>query len=124
MPKLEKTPFVCVCVCVCLSVPVCACVYIVNKINCHCNCKFYFQIARALKLVLLPECQGLCGGAAIELMAKGGDPHAYVKHPIMQAHVNCNFSFSGVQTRFEQLIENQEAETGDSVMFLTPSLHY
>ena len=81
----------------------------------------FFQIARALRLVLLPQCQGLCGGAAIELMAKEGDPHAYIKHPVMQGHVNCNFSFSGVQTRFEQLIEKQETELGRNVVFVALS---
>ncbi|KAK2143216.1 hypothetical protein LSH36_864g00054 [Paralvinella palmiformis] len=80
------------------------------------------KIARALKLVLLPEYQGLCGGAAVELMAKGGDPHAFVRTPIMQAHVNCDFSFSGVQTRFEQQIEKQEAELGLDLNRVLPSV--
>ncbi|XP_033761747.1 probable tRNA N6-adenosine threonylcarbamoyltransferase, mitochondrial [Pecten maximus] len=57
------------------------------------------KIARCLNLKVLPECQGICGGAAIERVARGGN-HKAVSFPgtNIKGTPNCDFSFSGTLT--------------------------
>ncbi|KAK3108529.1 hypothetical protein FSP39_009998 [Pinctada imbricata] len=54
------------------------------------------KVARSLNLRLLPQCARLPGGAAIETMAKKGDPRAF-DFPTPQFKTpNCDFMFSSL----------------------------
>lgn len=53
------------------------------------------KIARRLKINNMEEFRGVSGGAAIERLAKQGDPMSIQIPPPMTRHPNCDFSFSG-----------------------------
>ncbi|XP_070210225.1 tRNA N6-adenosine threonylcarbamoyltransferase, mitochondrial-like isoform X2 [Littorina saxatilis] len=72
------------------------------------------KTARQLKLKNLPECEGLSGGAAIELLAKGGNPRAFPFPQVMTQLPDCHFSFSGVKFAAKKLIEAEEARLNTS----------
>ncbi|XP_006036829.1 probable tRNA N6-adenosine threonylcarbamoyltransferase, mitochondrial isoform X1 [Alligator sinensis] len=70
------------------------------------------KVARRLSLTKHPDCCSITGGKAIEYLAqKGNRPDYNLKH-LMQRHVNCNFSFSGLQTNVTKLIMQKEMEEG------------
>ena len=52
------------------------------------------QTARELKLKNLPECFHMSGGAAIEHIAKAGNPKAFGNKHVMSQIPICNFSFA------------------------------
>ncbi|XP_069111250.1 tRNA N6-adenosine threonylcarbamoyltransferase, mitochondrial-like [Argopecten irradians] len=57
------------------------------------------KVSRCLNLKVLPECQGISGGAAIERIARGGNPKAVTFPGInIKCTPNCDFSFSGTLT--------------------------
>ena len=58
------------------------------------------KVARRLRLKDLPNCKGLSGGLAIELMSKGGDVTKYPIKNILNQAQDCNFSFSGLKVIF------------------------
>lgn len=66
------------------------------------------QTSRRLKLKNLPECSGLSGGAAVELLAQSGNPMAFQFPRVMTRLPDCNFSFSGIKFRANHLIEKEE----------------
>jgi N6-L-threonylcarbamoyladenine synthase len=55
-----------------------------------------------LGLELVPN-----GGAALEVCAAGGDPHAYQFAVPMQKHANCDFSYAGLKTSTRLAIERE-----------------
>ena len=63
------------------------------------------KTARELKLKLLPQCSGLSGGAAIELMARRGDHYAFIFSQVMTRLRDCNFSFAGMKSYAKKLIK-------------------
>lgn len=59
-----------------------------------------------------PECSGLSGGAAIEMLAKGGNLKAF-ESPIVDAGgKNCNFSFTGLNSHFNRLVISEMERQG------------
>ncbi|CAG2167509.1 unnamed protein product [Oppiella nova] len=75
------------------------------------------KIARRLRLRNLgPPYDELCGGAALELCAKSGDPLKYItdvnQYPMYCSPQRCcRFSFSGFHTLVFRLIENLEKKS-------------
>ena len=69
-----------------------------------------------MKLKNLPECSGLSGGAAIELLAKGGNPRAFQFPQVMTKLPDCHFSFSGIKFAAKKLIEAEETRLGMCVV--------
>ncbi|OWF40011.1 probable tRNA N6-adenosine threonylcarbamoyltransferase, mitochondrial [Mizuhopecten yessoensis] len=63
------------------------------------------KTSRCLNLKVLPECQGLSGGAAIERMARGGNHKAVTCPGITLQTPNCDFSFSGIGSFARRWIE-------------------
>ncbi|XP_060067044.1 LOW QUALITY PROTEIN: tRNA N6-adenosine threonylcarbamoyltransferase, mitochondrial-like [Ylistrum balloti] len=63
------------------------------------------KVSRSLNLKVLPECQGLSGGAAIERVARGGNHKAIPFSSTSLGQPNCDFSFSGIQTSAKVRIE-------------------
>lgn len=89
------------------------------------------KTARALKLKNLgPPFNLISGGAAIELMAKNGDPFAYfsriTSYPLYSSrHRTCNFSFSGFLTAIQRKIRQLEIDnqtSPDEVLTEAPDL--
>lgn len=79
----------------------------------------YDKTARRLKLKILPQCSGLSGGQAIELLAKDGNPQAFKLHPVMSQAADCNFSFAGIKAWAQGAIEKAEKENdieGDGII--------
>ncbi|XP_061180316.1 tRNA N6-adenosine threonylcarbamoyltransferase, mitochondrial-like [Saccostrea echinata] len=72
------------------------------------------KVARKLNLKSLPQCENLNGGAAIELLTKGGDPHKIPFSVAVLKQPSCNFSFSGLRSQGEHVIELQRKEEGIS----------
>lgn len=70
------------------------------------------KVARRLSLQQHPECSGLNGGKAIEDMAQQGNKLSYELKVPMERYLNCNFSFSGLQTNANRLIMQKEKEEG------------
>ncbi|ELU17835.1 hypothetical protein CAPTEDRAFT_106307 [Capitella teleta] len=68
----------------------------------------YDKIARRLNLKDLAACEDMCGGRAVEVMALSGDPLAFPLHHVMSQKISCDFSFSGLQTSFMELIQREE----------------
>jgi N6-L-threonylcarbamoyladenine synthase len=62
----------------------------------------YDKVARMLGLELVPN-----GGAALEVCAAGGNPHAYQFAVPMQKHANCDFSYAGLKTSTRLAIERE-----------------
>ena len=73
---------------------------------------FNFQLSRKLKLKNLPQCDGLSGGAAVELLARGGNPLTFLLPQIMTHHFDCNFSFSGLLEAFLRYVAEEEQKQG------------
>ncbi|KAJ8314349.1 hypothetical protein KUTeg_008910 [Tegillarca granosa] len=69
------------------------------------------KTARSLRLKNLPQCEGLSGGASVELMAKNGNPHAF-EFPTQQRSRKCDFSMSGLKEFARQIIEKEERRQG------------
>ncbi|OTF72211.1 tRNA N6-adenosine threonylcarbamoyltransferase, mitochondrial-like [Euroglyphus maynei] len=89
------------------------------------------KAARALKLKNLgPPFSIISGGAAIELMAKNGDPFSYFcrvkSYPLYSGrHRTCNFSFSGFLTAILRKIRQLETDnqtSPDEVLTEAPDL--
>ena len=78
-------------------------------------CLSIAQVARRLKLRNLRQFESRSGGAAIERLARGADVTAFAS-PSLHAPINnrrdCNFSFSGVTSRYLRLIAAEEARHG------------
>ncbi|XP_063174146.1 tRNA N6-adenosine threonylcarbamoyltransferase, mitochondrial isoform X2 [Candoia aspera] len=70
------------------------------------------KVARRLSLHKHPECSGLSGGRAIEILAQRGNILQY-KFPIpMQRYHDCNFSFAGLKTEITRTISREEEAEG------------
>lgn len=89
------------------------------------------KTARALRLKNLgPPYSTLSGGAAIELMAKSGNPFSFferaIQSPLYSSRLRtCNFSFSGFQTAIFRQIEKLEEEVKlppDAILPQAPDL--
>nr|XP_022308729.1 probable tRNA N6-adenosine threonylcarbamoyltransferase, mitochondrial [Crassostrea virginica] len=72
------------------------------------------KVARCLSLKSIPELQNLCGGAAIEQLAVGGDPHAFPFTKTRTEGTTCDFSFSGVRSQAESFINSEREKEGKS----------
>ncbi|XP_019378634.1 PREDICTED: probable tRNA N6-adenosine threonylcarbamoyltransferase, mitochondrial isoform X1 [Gavialis gangeticus] len=70
------------------------------------------KVARRLSLTKHLDCCSITGGKAIEYLAQKGNRLNYNLKPLMKHHVNCNFSFSGLQTNVTKLIMQKEMEEG------------
>lgn len=70
------------------------------------------KIGRQLGLKNLPQCDGLSGGASIELLAKDGDPLSFPIPHLMAWNRNCDFSFSGLKSYFKSLISEEQKRQG------------
>ncbi|ESO96349.1 hypothetical protein LOTGIDRAFT_227060 [Lottia gigantea] len=70
------------------------------------------KVPRRLKIKNLKECQGLSGGASIELLAKRGDPNSFNNPSYLSHERNCNFSFSGMKEHFRHIIMKEEKKQG------------
>ncbi|XP_074659318.1 tRNA N6-adenosine threonylcarbamoyltransferase, mitochondrial-like [Tubulanus polymorphus] len=66
------------------------------------------KTARSLKLKLLPDCEDLSGGRAIEMLATSGNPRAYDIPIVLAQAQNCDFSFSGLKASYKSKIEAEE----------------
>ena len=78
-------------------------------------CLTIAQVARRLKLRNLRQYESLSGGAAIERLARGADVTAIAPpspHAPTYSRRDCNFSFSGVTSRYLRLIAAEEARHG------------
>eukprot|EP00879_Flechtneria_rotunda_P025692 GHRR01027329.1.p1 GENE.GHRR01027329.1~~GHRR01027329.1.p1 ORF type:complete len:322 (+),score=124.75 GHRR01027329.1:117-968(+) len=67
----------------------------------------YDKVARMLGLDLNPN-----GGAAVEALAKQGNPHAYQFAVPMKKHANCDFSYAGLKTSVRLCIERLLGSAG------------
>lgn len=71
------------------------------------------KFARRLGLVRSPLCNRVAGGRAVEIMAgQGGNPHAFPFTTTRQHDRDCDFSFSGLQSRAIALVGEQEQLVG------------
>ncbi|XP_068103009.1 tRNA N6-adenosine threonylcarbamoyltransferase, mitochondrial-like [Hyperolius riggenbachi] len=66
------------------------------------------KVARRLSLIKHPECSSLSGGQAIEHLSSYGDKTFCKFRLPMVKHQDCNFSFSGLRTHFNNIIEKME----------------
>ncbi|GFR42449.1 hypothetical protein Agub_g3356, partial [Astrephomene gubernaculifera] len=64
----------------------------------------YDKVARLMELELRPH-----GGAALEALARDGDPKAYNFPVPMRKHATCDFSFAGLKTSTRLAIERELA---------------
>ena len=54
----------------------------------------------------------MCGGQAIEVAARKGDPNKFaVAEPLLQ-YRDCNFSFAGIKNSFRSFILAEEEKYG------------
>nr|XP_056717209.1 tRNA N6-adenosine threonylcarbamoyltransferase, mitochondrial [Euleptes europaea] len=70
------------------------------------------KVARRLSLQQHPDCSGLNGGKAIENLAQQGNHLRYGFSVPMEQHLNCDFSFAGLQNNANRVIMQQEKEEG------------
>ncbi|KAL1482421.1 hypothetical protein MTO96_033805 [Rhipicephalus appendiculatus] len=80
------------------------------------------KVARRLKLHNLPECRLISGGAAIELLARGANPHAFPFPEPMMDYRSCDFSFSGLKNSVYREIIRLEKQHGIEADALVPEL--
>ncbi|KAH8026742.1 hypothetical protein HPB51_024241 [Rhipicephalus microplus] len=80
------------------------------------------KVARRLKLHKLPECRLISGGAAIELLARGANPHAFPFPEPMMDYRSCDFSFSGLKNSVFREITRLEKRHGIEADALVPEL--
>jgi N6-L-threonylcarbamoyladenine synthase len=59
---------------------------------------------------LIPGLENVCGGAAIEILARGGLISAFPFSPSMSHYMDCNFSFSGIFMNFLQHMKRLETK--------------
>lgn len=67
----------------------------------------YDKVARMLGLESKPH-----GGAALEALARGGDPTRYPLAVPMKKYPNCDFSYAGLKTGVRLCIEKELPEPG------------
>lgn len=85
---------------------------------------FFFQIARRLKLMNIPEFSQMSGGQALEAAAsKATDPTKFVFQNIMTQQRDCQFSFSGVYNQCMRHINKQEAQFGVDGSAVIPDVY-
>ncbi|XP_071977040.1 tRNA N6-adenosine threonylcarbamoyltransferase, mitochondrial isoform X2 [Engystomops pustulosus] len=70
------------------------------------------KVARRLSLSKQAECSSMSGGESIEYLAQFGDKKFTKQNPPMAQYQDCNFSFSGLRSHYERLIEMQENKEG------------
>nr|XP_060636454.1 tRNA N6-adenosine threonylcarbamoyltransferase, mitochondrial [Anolis sagrei ordinatus] len=70
------------------------------------------KVSRRLSLQKHPNCSGLSGGKAIEKLAQQGNGLYYKFKIPMERHVDCNFSFAGLQSQVIRMIEQKERTEG------------
>ncbi|XP_054828491.1 tRNA N6-adenosine threonylcarbamoyltransferase, mitochondrial isoform X2 [Eublepharis macularius] len=70
------------------------------------------KLARRLSLQKHPPCSGASGGKAIETLAQQGNKLGYEFKVPLERHLNCNFSFAGLQTNVTRRITQKEREEG------------
>jgi tRNA A37 threonylcarbamoyltransferase TsaD len=56
--------------------------------------------------------ENVCGGAAIEILARGGHPTAFPFTPSLTQYYDCNFSFSGIHMQLLQHLKKLEPKFG------------
>ena len=78
-------------------------------------------MSRRLKLKNLRQCEGLSGGAAIELLARGGNSEAFPLPKIMMQHNNCDFSFGGVLETYLRYAADEEQKQGKTAVKMVVS---
>ncbi|XP_064112621.1 tRNA N6-adenosine threonylcarbamoyltransferase, mitochondrial-like [Macrobrachium nipponense] len=66
--------------------------------------------ARRLKLRNIPELSSMCGGQAIEYLARDGNPRAFDFPTPMWKYSDCTFSFSGLKFTLKKTVEKLEEE--------------
>ncbi|KAM6466961.1 tRNA N6-adenosine threonylcarbamoyltransferase, mitochondrial isoform 2-T2 [Liasis olivaceus] len=70
------------------------------------------KVARRLSLHKHPECSGMNGGRAIEILAQQGNILQYKFRIPMQRYRDCTFSFAGLQSEIVRTISKEEAAEG------------
>ncbi|XP_022667083.1 probable tRNA N6-adenosine threonylcarbamoyltransferase, mitochondrial [Varroa destructor] len=80
------------------------------------------KAARRLKLSNMDEYRALSGGAAIERLARHGDPMAIEFTSPMTKRPDCDFSFSGLKYSLMKKIMERERELGIEGDALLPSI--
>ncbi|XP_075546060.1 threonyl-carbamoyl synthesis 4 [Dermacentor variabilis] len=80
------------------------------------------KVARRLKVHNLPECSRLSGGAAIELLARGANPHAFPFPEPMMDYRSCDFSFAGLKNSVYREILRLEKQHGIEADALVPEV--
>ncbi|GFR82418.1 tRNA N6-adenosine threonylcarbamoyltransferase [Elysia marginata] len=72
----------------------------------------YDKTARELNLFQQPEFSGLSGGAAVEQLARAGNPHAFPRVHVMSTVASCNFSFTGLKISAKRQIHAEYERLG------------
>ncbi|XP_053554581.1 tRNA N6-adenosine threonylcarbamoyltransferase, mitochondrial [Bombina bombina] len=70
------------------------------------------KVARQLSLINHPECSSMGGGQAIEHLARYGNRLLVHLRTPMSQHKDCNFSFAGLRSQVNNIIQKKEAEEG------------
>jgi tRNA A37 threonylcarbamoyltransferase TsaD len=79
-----------------------------------------------MKLHEHPAVRDMCGGAAIGHLAADGDEHRY---QLITSHYSakmkdCSFSFGGILTHTQRVIEKEDIRYGKLVAFLTSDISH
>lgn len=80
------------------------------------------KIARRLKIKNIPQYSHVCGGQAIEYLAKKGNPKVYEFNLPLYKYRSCNFSFSSLKSYALQLIEEEEKQNNITADGLLPNI--
>ncbi|MEE6490368.1 hypothetical protein FKM82_015858 [Ascaphus truei] len=70
------------------------------------------KVARRLSLINHEECSCMSGGQGIEHLAQYGNRLLYNLRIPMLRHRDCNFSFAGLRSHVNRIIQQEEAEEG------------
>ncbi|KAL5496209.1 hypothetical protein EMCRGX_G012449 [Ephydatia muelleri] len=78
------------------------------------------KVARMLRLHRHPKVSHLSGGAAIEVLARHGNPKLYHLPHVMSRRMCCQFSFSGLKTAVKNITLRIQADNPDAANSLEP----
>jgi len=79
------------------------------------------KVARELKLKNLPGLSEISGGAAVEKLARTGDPMAFEITEVMTGHRTCDFSFSGLKVEAIRIVKREEKKYGLDAVSVLPN---
>ncbi|XP_018428917.1 PREDICTED: probable tRNA N6-adenosine threonylcarbamoyltransferase, mitochondrial [Nanorana parkeri] len=70
------------------------------------------KVARRLSLIKHPDCSSMSGGQAIEHLSQFGDKTFCREIQPKSRHRDCNFSFAGLRSHYNYIIQKMEAVEG------------